>query len=255
MKPTGFRTLLLLLLGAALPVAGLAQAKAERLFKGVALDSLDRLPLEKGTLLFSGDSTTKARKMLTADDGSFSFKLAADTAFVTLQHVGYAQKRFAILPHNGKRVDTLFLPSSSSLMETVTVKAKPPPVVVRGDTTEFNIDSAMFEPFDVVQDLLRRLLGLEIDRDGRMTFGGKPITRILVDGEDLFGGDPDFSLRKLPAGLVAKIQVMDTKTLEQIFWRRAGGRQRQNPEHKTKGGQQNLWQCRRGGRHKKQPGR
>lgn len=58
---------------------------------------------------------------------------------------------------------------------------------------------------------------MEIDAEGKLLFQGKEIDRILVDGEELFGGDNDFALNKIPAGFLSKIQVMDSKSLEQIF--------------------------------------
>jgi len=205
---------LLLFTGCLLPARGFAQAKEDRVFKAIVVDSLDKTPLENCTVSLQ---TEGSKKFITDEDGSFSLKLKADTAFLFLQHIGYAEKRFALLQRNKKSIDTILLSPSSTMMEGVVVKAKLPLVVVRGDTTEYNVDSSMFEPFDVVEDFVKRLPGLEIDAQGKMTFHGKPITRILVDGEDLFGGDPNFSMKKLPAGMVAKIQVMDTKTLEQIF--------------------------------------
>jgi hypothetical protein len=197
-------------------LSGMGRAQDEKTFKAVVLDSAEKMPIEKCTVtLFHKKGDTKRN---TDPKGLVSFILPSDSSTLLFQHVGYREKSVNLLLSKiGKSIDTILLSPADKLMDGIVVKAKVPPVVVRGDTTEFNIDSAMFEPFDVVDDLVRRLPGLEIDAEGKMTFHGKPITRILVDGEDLFGGDPDFSLKKLPAGLVAKIQVMDTKTLEQLF--------------------------------------
>lgn len=192
-------------------------AQEEIRYRGVVLDSIDKTPLEKATISLIRKSTDTTKKTANAK-GQFSFTLTTDSAVLIIQHIGYAEKkmllRFAQL---NSTPDTIYLVPADKRLDDIIVKAKVPPIVVRGDTTEFNIDSAMFEPFDVVEDLVKRLPGLEIDAEGKMTFQGKPITRILVDGEDLFGGDPNFSMKKLPAGLVSKIQVMDTKTLEQLF--------------------------------------
>lgn len=192
-------------------------AQEERTVKGILLDSIENSPIEKCTVqLLEGKD--KSQKKLSDAKGLFSFTTKADTVILLFQHVGYTEKRINIYPQkNNKTVDSIFLSPVDKLMDGIVVKTKVPPIVVREDTTEFNIDSSMFEPYDVVEDLLRRLPGLEIDAEGKLLFQGKPISRILVDGEDLFGGDATFSLKKLPAGMVAKIQVMDTKTLEQLF--------------------------------------
>jgi len=192
-------------------------AQEEKTYKAVILDSLEKTPVEKCTVSLIGKKGEENKKASDAK-GYFSFPVKQDSVTLLLQHIGYTEKKLLLLFSNlHPGTDTIYLMPADKRMEDIVVKAKVPPVVQRGDTTEFHIDSAMFEPFDVVEDLVRRLPGLEIDAEGKMSFHGKPITRILVDGEDLFGGDPNFSMKKLPAGLVAKIQVMDTKTLEQLF--------------------------------------
>lgn len=211
MKPN---RLFALLLGLLLPWAGFAQT-GEKTFRAVVLDSVERTPVEGCTVTFQYKS--HSGKTVTNSKGLFSFKQNTDTAVLVLQHVGYREKSVRLVHKSGAAADTVLLSPADKLLDGIVIKAKVPPIVVRDDTTEFNIDSSLFEPFDAVEDLVRRLPGLFIDAAGQMTFHGKPITRILVDGEDLFGGDGSFSMKKLPAGMVAKIQVMDTRTLEQIF--------------------------------------
>lgn len=196
-----------------LPAGSRAQTK-EIVRKGMVLDSLEKTPVEGCTVSVMVNGAV-ASKTATNEKGQFSLKTKTDSALLLLQHVGYTEKRWLLTKPS--TTDTIFLSPADKVMDDVVIKAAVPPVVVRGDTTEYNIDSSMFEPFDVVEDLVRRLPGLEIDDEGRMRFHGKSITRILVDGEELFTGDPNFSMKKLPAGLVSKIQVMDTKTLEQVF--------------------------------------
>ncbi|RYZ30824.1 MAG: hypothetical protein EOO10_01430 [Chitinophagaceae bacterium] len=192
-------------------------AQEEKTYKAIIIDSLQKTPVEKCTVSLIGKKGDESKKA-SDSKGHFSFTIKQDSVTLLLQHIGYTEKRVLLLLSKIQQgTDTIYLMPADKRMDDIVVKAKVPPVVQRGDTTEFNIDSAMFEPFDVVEDLVKRLPGLEIDAEGKMTFHGKPITRILVDGEDLFGGDPNFSMKKLPAGLVAKIQVMDTKTLEQLF--------------------------------------
>jgi hypothetical protein len=192
-------------------------AQDEKTYRAVLVDSIEKTAVEKSTVSLISKNGAESKRISDAK-GQFSFALKQDSAQLLFQHIGYNEKRVWLLSSKIRPgTDTIYLVPADKRMDNIVVTTKVPPVVQKGDTTEFNIDSAMFEPFDVVEDLVRRLPGLEIDEEGKMSFHGKPITRILVDGEDLFGGDPNFSMRKLPAGLVAKIQVMDTKTLEQVF--------------------------------------
>lgn len=200
-----------------LPATIQVWAQEEKPVTGIIIESIDKTPIEKCTVIFNPKNGA-SQKTITSDKGFFSFTVKADSALLVVRHVGYTELRLTVLiTEKQVSFDTIFLAPVNLVMEGIVIKAKVPPVVIRGDTTEFNIDSAMFEPYDVVEDLVKRLPGLEIDAEGKMTFQGKPITRILVDGEDMFGGDVTFSMKKLPAGMVAKIQVMDTKTLEDLF--------------------------------------
>ena len=211
------RFLRCLLLLPLLLAVGFAQAQEEKVFKGVVMDSVENTALEKCTITVFYSKKDSVKRLSDAS-GRFSFPFKTDSALLHFQHVGYTEKKhFLFRSSVTKSIDTFYLLPADKRLDDLVVKAKVPPIVIRGDTTEFHIDSALFEPFDVVDDLVRRLPGLVVDADGKMTFHGKPITRILVDGEELFTGDPNFSMKKLPAGLVAKIQVMDTKTLEQLF--------------------------------------
>lgn len=195
-----------------------AWGQQQRKVSGVVLDSVDKTPVEKCTVMLLQKGRTD--KTLTNEKGFFSFSTVADSITLVFQHTGYIEKHISLVAMVQKMADTVLLSPADKLMDSIVIKAPLPPVVVHGDTTDFNIDSTMFEPYDVVEDLVKRLPGIEIDAAGGITYQGKKISRILVDGEDLFGGNPEFSMKKLPAGLVAKIQVMDTKTLEQLFTNR-----------------------------------
>ncbi len=101
--------------------------------------------------------------------------------------------------------------SSKSLAE-VTVTAVKTPVKVMTDTVEFNADSYLTRPNAVVEDLLKRLPGVEISSDGKITANGKEVTKILVDGKEFFSDDPKVASKNLPAEMVNKLQVIDRKS-------------------------------------------
>ena len=98
-----------------------------------------------------------------------------------------------------------------SIMQEVTVTAQRPPVVVNGDTLEFNAEAFKTKPNAVVEDLLKKLPGVMVDKEGNITVNGKPVNRILVDGKVFFGDDPKMATRNLPANVIDKVQVADDK--------------------------------------------
>ncbi len=103
------------------------------------------------------------------------------------------------------------LPTSSHILDEVVVIAERPPVVMKNDTIEFNASSFKTLPNALVEDLLKKLPGVQVDADGNITVNGKPVNRILVDGKTFFGDDPKMATRNLPANIIDKVQVVDDK--------------------------------------------
>src|SRR5690606_22466574 len=77
---------------------------------------------------------------------------------------------------------------------------------------EFNADAFKTQPNALVEDLLKRLPGVEVDADGAIKVQGEDVKRITVDGKDFFGTDPKMATRNLPADAVKKVQVFDKKS-------------------------------------------
>ncbi|NII24748.1 outer membrane beta-barrel protein [Pseudoflavitalea sp. X16] len=102
------------------------------------------------------------------------------------------------------------IPDAQSL-EEVLVTAERPPVSVKKDTIEFNATAFKTLPTALVEDLLKKLPGVDVDKDGNITVNGRTVNRILVDGKDFFGGDPKVATRNLPANIIDKVQVADDK--------------------------------------------
>ena len=104
-----------------------------------------------------------------------------------------------------------------SIMEEVTVKAQRPPVVVNGDTLEFNAEAFKTKPNAVVEDMLKKMPGVEVDKDGSIRVNGKRISRVLVNGRDFFNGDPKMATRNLSADAIDKVQVFDKQSDQSEF--------------------------------------
>ena len=88
---------------------------------------------------------------------------------------------------------------------------------MNGDTLEYNAEHILMQPNAVVEDLLRRLPGLQIDANGRITYNGEKIDHLLVDGEDIFGNDPTMVTRNFDAAKIARVQILDRKNDQAIF--------------------------------------
>lgn len=100
-------------------------------------------------------------------------------------------------------------------LEGVSVTAEAAPITVKADTLEFNAGSFKVAPDSNVEALLKQLPGVDVTPDGTITVNGKEVNNILVNGKPFFGKDGKIATQNLPADLIEKIQVTDTKTKEE----------------------------------------
>ncbi len=137
-----------------------------------------------------------------------------DSCRMVITHAGSAvyRKTFVLtedLPH--LEMGTIRLEPDARTMEEVLLVAERPPVVVRRDTIEFNAEAFKTLPNALVEDLLRKLPGVMVDGEGNITVNGRRVNRLLVDGKEFFGSDPQMATKNLPADIIDKIQVTDDK--------------------------------------------
>src|SRR6185312_6401588 len=139
--------------------------------------------------------------------------------------------RYVVLisyPKYGDFVDHIHLKQNENLdLKTIylTQKAKPLQEIVikqaamrlKGDTTEYNADSYEVKPNATVEDLLKQLPGIQVDKDGKITAQGQQIQKVLVDGDEFFSDDPTIATRNLRADAVSKVQVFDKKSDQAEF--------------------------------------
>lgn len=98
-------------------------------------------------------------------------------------------------------------------LEEITIKAaKLPEVVVKQDTLEFHAGAYGVREGAAIEEVIRKLPGVEVTADGKIRVEGREVTRILVDGRDFFGADMESTLKNLPASMVHKVQVVDRKS-------------------------------------------
>lgn len=90
-------------------------------------------------------------------------------------------------------------------------------IVVKGDTVEFNADSFQTRAYDNVDELLKKLPGIEVSKDGTITAYGEKVQKMLVDGEEFFSDDPAVVMKTLRASSVDRVQVFDKKSDQAEF--------------------------------------
>ena len=101
---------------------------------------------------------------------------------------------------------------STNMLSEVKIEADFVPIKVKKDTVEYNADAFRVQPNANVEELLKRLPGIEVDTDGKITAGGEEVNKVLVDGKKFFGNDPKMATKNLPANMIGKVQVIDQKS-------------------------------------------
>ncbi|MBU2952086.1 outer membrane beta-barrel protein [Tamlana agarivorans] len=160
---------------------------------------------------------------ITNNDGKFSIRVNAEEAPKVLLNVAYLgyepYSQFVEVPES-KDLDVgiLTLKDAVESLNTVSIIARSPPVVIKKDTIEYNADSFKTLPNDRAEDLLKKLPGVEIDIDGLITVNGVEVEAINVDGMRFFGEkNGDIALKNLPSNVISKVQVTDYKSDMQKF--------------------------------------
>jgi hypothetical protein len=145
--------------------------------------------------------------------GRFTFPNLTSTAFTVLvRSIGYQSYSKSYVLKEGAAEQ--FLPlikfaDESRLLTEVEIKAKMIPVRLMKDTVEFNALAYTVRENDKVEDLLKQLPGVEVDKDGNVSADGKGMTKLRVNGKDFFTNNVKEFIAQLPAGIVDKLQVID----------------------------------------------
>ena len=178
--------------------------------KGLCFDSITRKPLALTTIsVYNKRDTSLLTYRLSNDKGSFEFILKGidkNLYYIFFNHEGYRPKRIYLSNTNNSILNIGLEPISKSLGEVVVFSEKLP-IQFRKDTIEFNANSFKTLPTALVEDLLKKLPGVDIDRDGNISVNGKAVNRILIDGREFFGNNVKLATRNLPANIIDKINV------------------------------------------------
>ena len=150
-------------------------------------------------------------RMVTGEDGFFRFgKVPWNDFTLTISNIGYEYWTHTYHREPGQpalEIGPIGLRQMATTLQEVFIST--PAIQVKEDTVEFKADSFKVKPNSVVEDLLKKLPGVSVDKNGDITAMGKSVTKIKVNGKDFFGGDAKAASKELPADIVDKVQVLD----------------------------------------------
>lgn len=188
---------------------------AQHSIQSTVFDSKNSLPIEMATVrLLRPTDSTMVQGCQTDLKGSFILsKIKPGNYVLKITSVGYVDYRHNI-NMDGKDIilKGIQLDEDALLLNEVQVTGTAAQMVVKGDTVEYNATAFKTAENAVVEDLLKRLPGVEISLDGKITVNGQEIKKVRVDGKKFFNDDIEMTTKNLPADMIDKIQVLEQKS-------------------------------------------
>lgn len=171
-------------------------------------------PLVGATVRLLKPDSTRVGATIADADGRFAITNVSNGRYILLaEYVGSTpQARDVTVKDADIRVKKMLLEESATTLKEAVVEGIRTPMKVMQDTVEFAADTYKTQPNAVVEDLLKRLPGVEVSSDGKITANGKEVSKILVDGKEFFSDDPKVASKNLPVNMVDKLQVVDRKS-------------------------------------------
>jgi hypothetical protein len=211
------RKLYLLLVSTLLTSALWAQSGT---VEGALKDTVNKQNLKAATVsvLEAGDSSLVTFGLST-DGGNFLIKNIPYGKYllqVNFQSFEAKFVPFIVDAQNPQaKLGNVYLLPQANMLDSVVVSQSP--VRIKGDTVEYNAGSFKTKPNAVVEDVLKKLPGVQVNKDGTITAQGETVQRVLVDGKRFFGDDPKLATRNLPSEVIDKIQVFDAQSDQSAF--------------------------------------
>ena len=161
-------------------------------------------------LLLSADSVILQSKV-SDGQGNFIFNNVPNNSFiVTVSNLDYQQSvSFVTLNNSSKDLGSIKLSQQGKDLEEVIIVGRQPAAVQIGDTSQFSASQYKVNPDATTEDLIKKMPGVTVDKNGTVTAQGEAVKKVTVDGKDFFGDDASAALKNLPSSVVDKIQVFD----------------------------------------------
>lgn len=183
--------------------------------QGRAVDTLGTALPSSTVMLLSPKDSVMVNFGRADEKGAFTFRnLKTGSYILKISFVGYIPYSQLIKAPAEATLDLGNLrmkPITKELFEVVVRTAKAP-LTIKGDTIEYNAASFKVPPGSTVEDLLRKLPGVQVDQDGNIRAQGQAVNRVTVDGKQFFGSDPKLATKNLQADAITKVQVFNDKT-------------------------------------------
>lgn len=193
----------------------------ERVIKGIVNDTLNKQNLSNAVVsLLRPKDSVLVKFVRTDSKGNFTIpKVIAGNYILQVSYPNYAEysDNINFTGTEDKLMGTIPLITRANLLQEVIVKQRISAIRVKGDTTIYTADSFHVSANADVQELLKKMPGIQVNSKGEITTQGERVNKVLVDGEEFFSDDPAVVTKNLRADAIDKVQVFDKKSDQAVF--------------------------------------
>lgn len=191
------------------------QAMAQRNITGKVLESDSQEPVAQTTVRLLKTDSTLVTGTLTNLDGLFRVKAPlAGNFIVQITCVGFKPytKNVKVTADKDIALGTINLDPDAIMLKGATVTGQAAKVTLKEDTFVYNASAYRTPEGSVIEELVRKLPGAQVDDDGKITINGKEVKKILIDGKEFMTGDTKTAMKNLPTSIVERVKAYDQKS-------------------------------------------
>ena len=190
-------------------------AMAQRAITGTTVESDSQEPLPQATVKLLKTDSTLVKGVLTNVNGVFKITAPSDGRYILrVSCVGFKNYTKRITVSGGKDValGKINMSADAIMLQGATVTANVAKVQAKGDTLEYNAAAYRTPEGSAIEELVKRLPGVTVSEDGKITHNGKEVKKILVDGKEFMTGDTQTAMKNLPTYIIEKVRAYDEKS-------------------------------------------
>lgn len=210
-------------------------------FEGIVQDNT-KAPLEMANVMAMNQGTKAMDAYaITNDKGKFFLNLKPNSTYsIKLSYLGMQNKEITITTESQNITQNITMESGGIELEGVEI-VREMPVSIKGDTIVYNADSFKTGTERKLEDVLKKLPGVEVNADGEIQVEGKKVSKLMVEGKDFFDGDTKLGVKNIPADAVDKVQVLRNYNENSVLKGVENNGENIAMNIKLKDGKKNFW--------------
>jgi hypothetical protein len=177
---------------------------------GVISDDTNK-PLESANIIAKPLQEKASLKFAIADNkGRYRLELETNVKYeITVSYIGYTEEVLILEPNSSLKTYNFKLKPTGEVLKEIVIKHEYKPIVIKKDTLTYDIKAFANGNERKMKEILEKLPGVEVDKNGGVTVQGKKVTKMLVEGKSFFGGGSKLAVENIPADALDKIEVID----------------------------------------------